>query len=132
VRILAIRDDRRPTMSFRELNDVQKWVAEKGGDEGDGVAALEEAIARGAFGDARSVALADAYLERIRAAAAERASAAETQRREREVAAAEKAANAADQSAAAAKRSAQWSFGALIVAVVSAAVAVATCVWPPR
>lgn len=97
--------------SFNTISDVEAWASEHGG-----VAAVNEALARGAFGtDAQSIRTAIRYVEREELKIAEKA--ARDDRRGRAMSSAELSAQAAQRSARAAYIS-RW------IAIVAALVAV--------
>jgi Arc/MetJ-type ribon-helix-helix transcriptional regulator len=101
-------------VSFDTISDVEAWARERGGVE-----AVNEALARGAFGtNAQSIRTAIRYVEREELKIAERLS--RQDRRERALTAVELSAQAAQRSA----RDAYISRWIAIVAVIIAVLAV--------
>ncbi|MEP6608666.1 MAG: hypothetical protein ABJA83_08300 [Burkholderiaceae bacterium] len=101
-------------MVFHTLSDVEEWTLEHGGLD-----ALNEAIARGAFGtDPQSIRTAIRYIEREELKIAEKQE--RETRRQRVVDAAEKSARAAHRSAREALISRWIAIGSALVAVLAA------------
>ncbi len=104
-------------VNFDTISDVEAWAKQHGG-----LVAVNEALARGAFGDdAQSIRTAIRYVEREELKIAERLGIED--RRGRASTSAEQAAHAALQSARQASIS-RW------VAIIAAVVAVAATAWP--
>ncbi len=103
-------------ISFDTLSDVEAWARENGGLD-----AVNEAIARGAFGtNAQSIRTALRYVEREELKIADRLG--REGRRER-------ATSAAELSARAAQRSAREAYVSRWIAIVAALIAVAAVVF---
>lgn len=104
-------------VSFETISDVEAWAKEHGG-----LVAVNEALARGAFGhDAQSIRTAIRYVEREELKIAEKLGL--DDRRGRALTSAERAALAAQRSAHEAQIS-RW------IAIVAALIAVGAAVWP--
>ena len=103
-------------VTFETISDVEAWAKQHGG-----LVAVNEALARGAFGaDAQSIRTAIRYVEREELKIAERLGIEDRRGR---------ASTAAEQAAQAAQRSAHEALISRWIAVIAALVAVGAAVW---
>ena len=104
-------------VTFDTISDVEAWARQHGGLD-----AVNEALARGAFGnDAQSIRTAIRYVEREELKIAERLGIEDRRGR---------ATTSAEQYARIAQRSAQEALISRWVAIVAALIAVAAAIWP--
>jgi hypothetical protein len=104
-------------VTFDTISDVEAWAKQHGG-----LVAVNEALARGAFGDdAQSIRTAIRYVEREELKIAERLGIEDRRGR---------ASTSAEEAAHAAQRSAQQALVSRWIAIVAALIALAAAVWP--
>lgn len=104
-------------VTFDTISDVEAWARQHGGLD-----AVNEALARGAFGqDAQSIRTAIRYVEREELKIAERLGIEDRRGR---------ASTSAEQFAHAARRSAHQALISRWIAIVAALIAVGAAVWP--
>jgi uncharacterized membrane protein YccC len=104
-------------VTFDTISDVEAWAKQHGG-----LVAVNEALARGAFGhDAQSIRTAIRYVEREELKIAERLGLEDRRGR---------ASTSAEQAAQAAQRSAHEALISRWIAIVAALVALGAAVWP--
>lgn len=104
-------------VTFDTISDVEAWARQHGG-----LIAVNEALARGAFGeDAQSIRTAIRYVEREELKIAERLGIEDKRGR---------ASTSAEQAARSAQRSARQASISRWIAIVAALIAVAASVWP--
>ena len=104
-------------VTFDTISDVEAWAKQHGG-----LVAVNEALARGAFGsDAQSIRTAIRYVEREELKIAERLGIEDRRGR---------ASTSAEEAAKAAQRSAQQASVSRWVAIAAALIAIGAAVWP--
>ena len=104
-------------VTFDTISDVEAWARQHGG-----LIAVNEALARGAFGnDAQSIRTAIRYVEREELKIAERLGIEDRRGR---------ASTSAEEAAQAAQRSAQQALVSRWIAIGAALIAIGAAVWP--